>query len=241
MLTQKSVMFSSKQHSLVKQRISLLRNQNKEIDYFFSKLEEYGDLILIGGAVRDIGMFNITPRDLDIIVNTTMLNLDNAFLQYNYHRNRFGGYKTVINSVEFDVWTINDNWAFKNNFLEHNIENIQHGAFYNIDSILVNLSGNYYEASYFNEAIEKRILDIILEDDLINENPSKEVNVLRAFVLKDKWELTFSNKLKNYIDLWLRTTVNPYSELEKAHYKHYKNQILNKRILSSIEEVLIYA
>lgn len=242
MLNQSSVTFSSQQVLLVNKSISLLRNQDKEIDYFLSKLQEYGDLILIGGAVRDIGMLNKTPRDLDIIVNTTRLNLDNAFSKFNYNKNRFGGYKTVINSIEFDVWTINDNWAFKNKYLEPSIENIKDGIFYNIDSIFVNLSDNYYEASYFNEAIEKNTLDIILEENLIYKNPSKEINVLRAFILKERLGLAFSNKLKDYINLWFQTTVDPYYKLEQAYFKHYRQKGLNKEILRMIEETIpVYA
>lgn len=214
--------------------VKVLR-EDSEINTIFCRLEEYGHLILIGGAIRDIAVYNRQPRDYDIIVNTDCENFDEVFEGFEFTKNRFGGYKIYINTFEFDVWSIKNNWAFKNNILEAKVENIVESTFYNIDSVHLNLNNGDWDGKYFIEALNENVLDIVLDDDYISLNPTPEINIVRAIVFKKLWGLHFSSKVENYILNWAKTTLDPVKELKNAEVKHYgQNKKLTEEDILSV-------
>lgn len=203
-----------------------LKQENPSLITLFDNLNDHGDLILIGGAVRDFA-YQKAPRDLDIIVNSKSSNLDKAFDNFNYRKNRFDGYKVIVNEVELDIWSIQNNWAFREKILKARVDNIPKGTFYNFDSISINLNTADVYADNFIESIKDRKLDITLRDDYIALNPTPEVNIMRALVIKKYWGLSFSNKVINYINDWLNKVDSPYELLTKAEIKHYGNRKLS--------------
>ncbi|AMR05752.1 hypothetical protein [Bacillus thuringiensis] len=205
--------------------IKRLQQDNPSISTLFNNLNEYGELILIGGAVRDF-TYQKSPRDFDIIVNSNLTNFDKAFEGYNYRKNRFDGYKIFINDIELDIWSIQNNWAFKEKILKTRVDNITKGTFYNFDAISINLNTSDVYAENFIESIKEKVLDITLEDDYIPLNPSPEVNIMRALVIKKYWGLNFSKKVNNYIHNWLTEVDSPYDLLIKTEIKHYGNRKL---------------
>lgn len=98
---------------------------------------------------------------------------------------------------------------------------------YNFDSISINLNTADVYADNFIESIKDRKLDITLRDDYIALNPTPEVNIMRALVIKKYWGLSFSNKVINYINDWLNKVDSPYELLTKAEIKHYGNRKLS--------------
>lgn len=196
--------------------------QHETVDNFFNKLESYGNIVIIGGSIRDIAVNHKNPRDIDIIVDTDAIHIDDVFEGMEYTQNRFGGYKAIYNQQEFDVWSITNNWAFKCNILDASVENIPKGCFYNLDATYFNISTGVGDAHYFNDALFRKQLDIVLDDEYIHTNPFPEVNIVRAIVLKNQYDVTFSEKVTSYIKWWLEKTADPISELKKAELKHYK-------------------
>lgn len=221
-MASKSYTKLSKQHyTKVNNYINNLRQTNLDVNLLLMNLEKFGDLILLGGAIRDIAIFNKNPRDYDIIVDSFSESLEKALQGFTYSVNRFGGYKLQISHYEFDIWSIKNNWAFREKLLETKAENIIKGTFYNVDSLIIKLNDNYYDFDYFNEAIESNKLDIVLEDDVIELNPTPEINVVRALWLKKQWNLDFSDRVKDYIYKWRLRTENPYTALKDAEMKHF--------------------
>lgn len=51
------------------------------------------------------------PRDFDIAVK---INTPSEYLfeeiinKYQYRKNRFGGYKVIVDKIEFDIWNLKD-------------------------------------------------------------------------------------------------------------------------------------
>ncbi|MEK3883688.1 hypothetical protein [Paenibacillus sp. PL2-23] len=219
--------------------INELREQ-ENIDNFFSNLERYGDIILIGGSIRDIALNGKKPRDIDIIVDTDKESLDDAFVGIQHVRNRFGGYKAVYMEQEFDIWTLANNWAFKSKILDAKVENIPQGCFYNLDSAYFNVTTGKGYADYFESAIYGRRLDIMLEDQYVPSNPFPEVNVIRAIVLRKQYDVSYSNRVRSYIKKWFCEVDNPILELQKAQLKHYKSsrKVSNKELRELKNEIL---
>lgn len=199
---------------------------NKEVSCLFDKLNEFGDLILVGGAIRDFTFLN-SPRDIDLIIDTDRVDLESVFYNFSYYRNRFGGYKVTIGSIEFDVWSINNNWVFKQGILPARFDNISKGTFFNFDALVFNISTSELDADIFIESIKDNVLDITLNDDYISQNPTPEVNVMRALTIRKQWGLNFSRRVGDYIQEWYEKNESPFETLKKAEYKHYRmNRLL---------------
>lgn len=198
--------------------------KHETIDNFFNKLETYGNIIIIGGSIRDIVLNGKDPRDIDIILDSEAIQIDDVFEGMEYTQNRFGGYKAVYNQQEFDVWSIINNWAFKTKILDATIENIPKGCFFNLDATYFNLSTGLGDAQYFSEALYRKQLDIVLDDEHIYTNPFPEINIVRAIVLKKEYNVTYSKKVETYIKWWLNKTTDPFNVLKNAMIRHYKQK-----------------
>lgn len=193
---------------------------NPTIQSLFAKIEACGDVILIGGAIRDIALKKERPRDIDLIVDCVEDELRSNLRSYKYKLNSFGGYKIEIDDVAFDIWSIENNWAFKNEIVPTAKENISKGAFYNIDAVCINLSDSSFFSEHFDTAVINRELDIIQDhQNIINQ--AHALNVARAFRLKQKWNLTFSRKVINYICSWAEATRDPLLTLTNESLRHF--------------------
>jgi hypothetical protein len=216
--------------SRIKENISKLRKSSTNINSLFDQLDSFGVYLLIGGAVRDL-LFNSNPRDYDIVVDTEeelILNLPDI------KRNSFGGLKIKLNQIEFDIWTLNKTWAFRKMNVRGSIKNLQNSCFFNLDSIIYDFKKEELLCDHFYRGISSRTLDIIFE-----ENPYPSVCVIRAFVLRDKWELDFSKRLNDFIYNWYLETNDPIESLIDAQEKHYKEIILNKnKIIYNLKKII---
>jgi hypothetical protein len=197
---------------------------------FFSILEKYGDLIIIGGALRDIHE-NKEPRDIDIILKEN-INFDWQELNtFNFVKNRFGGAKLKIDKTEIDFWLLKDNWANKNNFIKNSVKELRKGTFFNIDSLIFNYSNNEMYIDVYEECLKNKEIDIILKGNpkYIENNPTPEINIIRAFYNSQKYDLKLSLEVKKYISGWLRKNSNfPEKKLKTYEKKHYKNKEIFK-------------
>ncbi|MDR4938796.1 hypothetical protein RGU11_20650 [Rossellomorea marisflavi] len=214
-------------HNLALDGIQRLQQEDIQITTLLSNLNQLGDLILVGGAIRDFAFLK-SPRDIDIIIDSEESNFDEAVKRFNYRKNRFGGYKVFLDNVEFDIWGIKHNWAFKEKILDTQFKNISKGTFYNFDALALNISTSDLDADVFVESMKEKVLDITLKDEYIEQNPSPEVNIVRAFIIHKYWGLSFSNKVMNYISNWSNKMDAPVDILRKAELKHYGSNRLIK-------------
>lgn len=165
---------------------------------FFYDIFTVGTGYVVGGYFRDF-LLNKKSRDIDIIVdleNETLLEIINTN-NLSYSTNRHGGIKIKLNSFEIDIWSIHNNWAFKNNLVKLNeddkLHSIAKGCFYNYDAVVINLSNFNYNLRYFREFLITKELNIIQESSLYkNLNPSVEANILRALYLTKQYNATLT-------------------------------------------------
>lgn len=211
----------------VRSSLNILLKEKPEVNEFYNHLKSYGDLIMVGGALRDL-TFQEEPRDLDLIINYQQDDLDKILEGYNYRRNRFGGYNLRIGNIELDVWSISSHWAFKENIYECAFENITRGAFYNFDALALNLQTLDIDIGNFIHTLESKTLDLNLDEEYVHLNPSPSKNIMRALRLKKTWELSLSEKVTNYCYRWIKETNLSLEDLLAIEYKHYGDSILNK-------------
>ncbi|PCD06329.1 hypothetical protein CMV16_19360 [Peribacillus simplex] len=216
----------SKLEGIIKDNLICLLKEQSETLEFVEKLAETGELLFFGGAVRDVYIKNeqkIFPRDFDIAIK---FKNERKFYQlieeYEFKKNRFGGYKFKISGIDFDIWDLNNTWAFKNTDLVASEENLARSVFLNIDGIVYNFNTGCLHAELLKETLKRSELDISLE-----ENPHVELNLLRALVFKRKYNLDLSNKLKTVFKFYKERSnkdnlINNLFEVQLSHYKAEK-------------------
>ena len=205
-----------------------LKNESNQIKQLVNCLSNIGDIFVIGGAIRDILFKKEKPRDIDLIIKTDC-DLDEYLTKYSECRkNRFGGYKLNIDNIEFDIWSMKNHWAFKESIIKEDVNNLKYSTFLNFDSLIYNINTLNIDYDIFNDCMDKKELEITLPEEYIELNPSKEINILRMFVIKYEWNLDFSNRCKQYIYDWAVDNQKSADILYDAQLKHYKCEKITK-------------
>lgn len=173
----------------------------KDAVEFIQSLKNYSSIFLLGGAIRNL-INKEKVRDIDIIA----IRINEEFLQQHakkYTVNRHGGYKVRLSKISIDLWPIDENWANKNELINTKYvmtKELAKGTFFNFDSLIYSIDSNILECNYYNSCVKKNTLDVIMYNSkYLYRNPTKHANILRAFYLKEKYGLKFSEKLNFYI------------------------------------------
>ena len=221
----------------LKNQLIFMLGKNIQTLSFIEELSEVGDLLFFGGSIRDICIFPNnppSPRDFDIAIKfKNKEKFESIKNNYEYRKNRFGGYKFKISNVEFDIWNIENTWAFNHTDLKVSEENLAKSVYLNIDGIVFNFNKSIVYDESFDDSIKHSKIDIILED-----NPQVELNLLRALVFKEKYKeelnLSFSNRLKNIFRKYLEDREFDFIDyLYEIQSSHYKNEYFSKEDIKS--------
>lgn len=198
---------------------------NENIMPFFYEIFVHGTAYVVGGYFRDF-INKKKSRDIDIIVdvkNDILIEIIENY-KFNYKINRHSGIKLTHNNFEIDIWNIDNNWAFKNNLVKLNEEDklnsIAKGCFYNYDALVINLHNFSYSLRFYNEFIESKKLNILQERSIYkNLNPTTEANILRAFFLKNNFNISFSENTFYYLS-------NKIGALKDKYGENYFNRLI---------------
>lgn len=224
-----------------------LISQYPDANSLINQLGKYGELLLFGGAVReynDSGFENM-PRDFDIVIskNDNNINLDAVLQDFHYKKNRFNGYKLNVNGIEFDIWELENTWAFKENKINCSQNEykyrLQDTVFLNIDSVVYNLTEREMFNEKYENAMRNKEIDIVLE-----ENPYKELNMVRAIAFKNKYDMEFSDRLKKVIksfvdenDDCIDYCIDRLYEVQYNHYLEYK--VRKEAIENELNDIML--
>lgn len=202
----------------------------------FKRLEETGDLFLIGGILREYRDNEklVKLRDIDIIIDIRDTGQWNAILQeYNHVKNKFDGYKIICSNLIMDIWPLHECWAYRAKKIicepDQYVENLPRTVFLNMDSIIYDMSNGLWFDDIYKEAKRSGILDVVLAD-----NPHLELNILRAVILKERYQMAFSDKLVHIIAQ--KDVEELYAKLVVIQEKRYKEEIVSPKV---IKEVLL--
>lgn len=202
----------------------------------FHLLEDAGNLYLVGGMLReykDNGKIE-SLHDMDIIISVKDRNKWNEILeQYNPVQNKFKGYKFICHDLLIDVWEIQNTYAYKEHKIictpEEYVKNLPKTVFLNIDAIFYDWENDLWLDEFYNQAKDTNILDIVLED-----NPHTDLNILRAIILKEKYHMTFSEKLVNIINKYDITEL--YDSISDLNRRRYKQSVSDDVIWNTLKE-----
>lgn len=208
---------------------------DRQVELFIRDILKNANVYLFGGAVRDYLDNNFNNiRDFDFVVdfkdcNDTIETYINTGIRYK--KNRFNGYKLILQDISIDIWEMKETWAFKEKLLYPSVDNLLKSVFLNIDSVVYSMNEHYYidscDAKY-RKIIKNRMLDVVL-----TETPQIELNLLRAMVLREKYRLDFSNNLKKIFMKCMNFDEFP-NKLVKLQDAHYGKQILDENSIRAI-------
>ncbi|SFC66083.1 Poly A polymerase head domain-containing protein [Flagellimonas taeanensis] len=208
--------------------------KNPEFKYLLYNIFVYGSAYIVGGYFRDF-LNSKESRDLDIIIdleNSKLLEIINES-KCKYTINRHKGIKLQFKNLVVDMWSIEHNWAFKNELVKlsdkDKLNSIAKGCFYNFDSLVINLHSFNLNIQNYLSYLENKKLDILLKSPIYkNLNPTTEANILRAFYLKKTDKIQFSSNTKKYlidkIGQLRDNGFNPIEALKQTQLKYPKYQ-----------------
>ncbi|MED4012906.1 hypothetical protein ACLZHR_26470 [Priestia aryabhattai] len=183
-------------------------------------ISKEGEILLFGGAVRAYyeNRFQTLPRDFDLVIkpNKNSRDLESYFSNFEYRKNRYDGYKVFVDGLEFDIWTLENTWAFKEKKVRALEENLSETVFLNVDSIVYNINKDILYDEKFRESMDSKVLDVVLQD-----NPFTELNLLRALIFKKKYRMKFSDRLKEHFREFSRRNDCFNVDLFNLQYSHY--------------------
>lgn len=193
-------------------------------------LSQHIQVYVVGGFVRSY-IENVSPRDIDIIVDCDMAILDSLVISrgYSYSKNLFGNYKLNL-SLETDMWTL----ANQYHGIDRNIK-LRDVLFYNYDSIIYDVNNDTIDSYYYDKCMRDHMLDFVGTQEIMNRNLSRAVNfnTLKAYSVSYKKGLSLSKSIIAY----LKDKNIPISVLQKEYERHYHRK-MDQNLLNYISDFI---
>ncbi|WP_287815125.1 hypothetical protein [Pseudomonas sp.] len=141
---------------------------------FVRHLSAIGEVYVFGGLIRDIALFGGKEfnSDIDLVVECSQVDLDYFFsaCELLAQRNKFGGYRTILDGWSVDVWAVEETWAFKEGLVEYSgVESLLSTTVTTWESVLFSFRTRKIISSMdYLERISRGELDVVLV-----ENPNR--------------------------------------------------------------------
>ena len=182
---------------------------------------------IFGGLLRDLMVSRLKskPRDIDIVIGQTSAeSMATSFSRHLKRRTRFGGLHLSNEGWLFDVWPLEDTWAFRNGLgLAADFAELPKTTFLNVEAVVIELSARpgkmrcVYSAGFF-EGIANKIIDINLE-----ENPFPALCVVRSLITAARLQFCLSPRLAQYIEgAMQKISQEELLEVQRYHYGNIK-------------------
>ncbi len=162
----------------------------------FSKLSDSTqcETGIYGGAVRD-WFLDKQPKDIDIVTYCTQEYFDSLVSGISTTKTNLGGYKFILNGVDFDLWRMQDSYPLTQNpELPVNFESLVATPLFNTDGIIITLNNQIYEHRFW-ESMESGSVDLINTCSVLNE----KYIALRALKFLNKYKFKPTQKLADFI------------------------------------------
>lgn len=156
------------------------------------------DTVIFGGMIREFALGNARGfvSDIDLVSTASQAEISLAVAKYQAVRNKFGGFRFVIEKQRFDVWSLSDTWAFKSGFaFGETFADLLTTSFFNVDAACYHVDKKELLClAGYDGWMQMRILDINLL-----QNPQPPSMARRALVLMQTRQLGVTRRLAEYI------------------------------------------
>lgn len=220
-----------------------VEKKNKFIISLFEYLTEYpparllieellgvGKIYFIGGVLRefrDNGCIK-SLRDIDMVIDGfEFQKFHEVCEKYDAKKNQFDGFKMYCSGLELDVWSLNETWAFRKGIIkcseQEYLQRLQDTVFLNMDAIIYDVQQDQWYEHRYLEAMHSKQLEIVLKD-----NPKIELNILRAMIIKKKYNMKYSLELLAIMKKFCDLTNVAVDSLYDIQIVRYHRQLLSK-------------
>jgi hypothetical protein len=169
------------------------------------------DTMIFGGMIREFALGNARGfvSDIDLVSTASQADISLAVAKYDAVRNKFGGFRFVIEKQRFDVWSLPDTWAFRNGHASgKTFEDLLMTSFFNIDAACYHVKGKALHClTDYDRWIQNRILDINLR-----QNPQPPRMARRALILIQTRQLGVTRRLAEYIAIHVENQTLTWSD-----------------------------
>jgi len=138
-------------------------------------------------------------------------------------KTRFGGVKLQRKDMEFDIWPIDQTWAYRTDQSNaRTYENLPKTTFLNIEAIAIDIwpkaEGHKRTIYSDNDSFFKAILNETIEINR-EENPFPNLCVVRSLIMAANLRYKIGPNLSRYIEK--HGSIASVQELEEVQQKHY--------------------
>lgn len=211
------------------------RKDRKNVTAFLQALSRHSGLFIFGGMIRDIGLFGARGfnSDIDLVYDGSRSDLLQALTLHgvsDIRENKFGGFRLKQFEVDIDIWSIEETWAFKRNYINRdNVESLLSTTLMTWDAILYDMNRHQIIASadYLNDLKHGR-LDLVL--DKTPDEKSALIRILRTIYTKQV--LWLGSHMNNFLLATLRK--HHFDSLIKYEFEHYNTSTINELELEKL-------
>lgn len=156
------------------------------------------ETVIFGGMLREFSLGNTREfaSDMDLVSAVSRAEIYAAIKDFSPIMNKFDGFRFVVGKRRFDIWALEDTWAFREGLVSgRNFSDLFKTTFFNVDEAVFHLRDERVDCSseYLN-AIGSKTLEINLEP-----NPSPRGMSRRAINLAIENDLGIGPKLARFI------------------------------------------
>lgn len=204
------------------------RDERQAANTLIEALSRDARVYIFGGMIRDLGLYGRSGfhSDIDLVYLGSRHDLYNALTKLNVScvsENKFGGYRLTHSRMDFDIWSVEDTWAFREDVI----------SFESVDSLL-NTTLMTWDAVIYDIKLRKIIAQPYYLQDLINgrldlvldKNPNQKGSLVKIIrTIYGKNVITLGDKLCKF----LNGNLKYYSSKELMEYEflHFNNNILS--------------
>lgn len=162
-------------------------------------LSAVGEVIIIGGLVRDLAFYGFDERpvsDIDIVINGQPSAVSRFAAEVGAVPNRFGGYGLQTDAFKADFWALSSTWAKRAGHVSvRGSSDLVRSTFFDWDAIIYSMkTGAVTAIDRYLDRLHRRVLELNLEP-----NPSVKGNLVRALRRVMMWDVRPGPKLKRFI------------------------------------------
>jgi hypothetical protein len=187
------------------------------------------DTVIFGGMLREFSLGNAREfaSDMDLVSDVSREEIYAAIKDFSPTINKFDGFRFVVGKRRFDIWALEDTWAFREGLVfGRQFSDLFKTTFFNVDEAVFHLRDERVDCSNeYLHAIDSKTLEINLEP-----NPSPVGMSRRAINLAIENDLGIGHKLAQFI-----LTHKPADYLDIASDSFVRQ--LEKHVDQSTEQV----
>jgi len=201
--------------------------------------------VLFGGTLRSLlvsrlfeGRFG-RPRDIDVVVlGTPLSELEKRFSGIISRHTRFGGLKLQNGHWHFDVWPLEETWAFRKDGVVARFEELPSTTTFNLESIAVEVWSEdgkpralFSGHDQFFHGILSKTLELNRTD-----SPFPELTVVRAVIMASELRFKIGPCLGAYIAE--NSTALSETAIDEIQANHYGYSRITGHTVKQITQVI---